>query len=427
MATEPIITPPISGGFIENLNIVAAHLRKTDDSIIGDLHGYIDIARAWAENPHGVEPEPIDYPGMFSALSNAIDSLTYAQASEASAVRSEAQVALAAEQVGLAEDQVALAAEQVALAKDEVALAEAQVALAALEVQKAIDQVVLATTQATNSATSATESETSATASETSNTNSELRMWESEAEQMTSAQYATELNDFVSKFTSDGDGTFTPALTSDYSSAYWAREAKLAATGLVFKGMWDIVDCSEPPVPTPETGKSADGWMWIVGSVSGDSSLCPNATVGDWLIWAGDDAATTPVEGGWEIMNWTFDWTAITNIPENVSNALSRSGGVMTGDIVVNGTGTDDLFVKVAGSISSASLLADGIHVLNSFHKFTMRVDETDGGVDFKIDDVTIMTLRSGTPPMSPHAPTDTNHLVRKDYVDTRLIDGGTW
>jgi len=236
------------------------------------------------------------------------------------------------------------------------------------------------------------------------------------------------LNEFVSEYTSVGDGTFTSTLTSDNSSAYWAREAKLSATGFTFMGMWDVVDCVLPTPPIAQPGESADGSMYIVRDVTGDNSGCPGLTTGDWLIWFGDDPATDGVtEGQWELMNWTFDWSAVINVPENVSNALSRSGGVMTGDIVINGTGSDDLFVKVAGPISSTSMLSDGINVLNSGYRFTMRVDETDGGVDFKIDDVTTMTLRNAAPPMSPHSPTDTNHLVRKDYVDTRLIDGGTY
>ena len=96
-------------------------------------------------------------------------------------------------------------------------------------------------------------------------------------------------------------------------------------------GTWDSVDCSMPPVPTQaqtdlnvNAANGANGLMYIVKSVTGDTSTCPDLTIGDWIIWSGDDPGTTPIEGQWSIINWTFDWSAITNVPSNVVNAITQ-------------------------------------------------------------------------------------------------------
>ncbi len=114
------------------------------------------------------------------------------------------------------------------------------------------------------------------------------------------------------------------------SSYHWEEQAKLLASGIVPQGIWDSVDCSLPPTPTPPAGLLADGYMYIVQSVTGDTTSCPDLSEGDWLVWFGDQPGDTTVEGQWEAINWTFDWSAITGVPENISNALSRAGGTMT-------------------------------------------------------------------------------------------------
>jgi len=54
----------------------------------------------------------------------------------------------------------------------------------------------------------------------------QLEAWGAEAERMTSDSYATEPEDvFVKTYTSDGDGTFTAADTTEYSSLHWAAKS----------------------------------------------------------------------------------------------------------------------------------------------------------------------------------------------------------
>jgi len=53
-----------------------------------------------------------------------------------------------------------------------------------------------------------------------------LKAWESEANSLTSASYATQVEDtFVDEYSSDGDGTFTATPTTDYSALHWAAKA----------------------------------------------------------------------------------------------------------------------------------------------------------------------------------------------------------
>lgn len=53
-----------------------------------------------------------------------------------------------------------------------------------------------------------------------------LQAWIAQAHQKTSDSYATEAEDvFVKTYTSDGDGTFTPTDTTEYSALHWAAKA----------------------------------------------------------------------------------------------------------------------------------------------------------------------------------------------------------
>ena len=306
--SEIIRTPKAKAGFIENLNLVADHIRYADESIFKDVEEWIELSRRWAmENP-GVEPDPDNYPGKYSSLSYSVDSENSSLSSSASAQNSETS---------------------------------------------ANNSSIYATNSensATESSQFADNSEASSISSASSANDSQLSAWDSEAEKMTSEQYATELNDPVTEYVSNDDGTFSEVITTNRSAAYWANEAKHYASGFKFLGTWDSVDCSLPPTPDqPPLGESADGSLYIVQSVSGDTSLCPDLTVGDWLIWTGDDENTDGVvEGNWEVINWTFDWSAITNVPNNVLNAitdielqagldtkLSLSGGTITGELNV--------------------------------------------------------------------------------------------
>ncbi len=65
-----------SGGFIENLNLVAEHIRQVDDSIYQDVNRLVYVAMQWATAPYGVEPEPALHPGEYSSEHYSTDSST---------------------------------------------------------------------------------------------------------------------------------------------------------------------------------------------------------------------------------------------------------------------------------------------------------------------------------------------------------------
>ena len=60
-----------------------------------------------------------------------------------------------------------------------------------------------------------------------------LKAWESEANSLTSASYATQVEDtFVDEYASNGDGTFTTTPTTEYSALHWAIKAADSAASV---------------------------------------------------------------------------------------------------------------------------------------------------------------------------------------------------
>ena len=292
---------------------------------------------------------------------------------------------------------------------------------------------------------------------------------EAEAEAMTADSFANEPeNNFVKEYYYDEatDSILFNELADTYSSLHWSNKAAQVAAGLTFQGTWDSVDCSMPPTPTPPSGESANGYLWIVSSVTGDNSSCPDLSIGDWIVWDGDDPGTPEVEGQWSVINWTFDWSAITNIPDNVVNAVTqaevdagdqavqdnlnahignksnphevtaaqidavnKSGDTMTGTLgfdtmkpfifysplsgasdivelqkVDNGDGTWDLNWRIGGSGSAFSKM-----MLSNYGDVRHSWDENGNYVAHG-------TVSSG------EAPTELEHLTRKDYVDGVIL-----
>jgi len=141
--------------------------------------------------------------------------------------------------------------------------------------------------------------------------------WNSEAWAMTAKSFADEPVDTHTRiYTSNKDGTFSFTETTHFSAFHWQEKAKLAGTGLVYQGVWDASTGIYPPNGT-NTGD------FYVVSVNGDIGGT-QYRVGDWVIWDNENPS-------WNLVGWNYDWSTITNVPENVSNALSRSGGDLTG------------------------------------------------------------------------------------------------
>ena len=107
----------------------------------------------------------------------------------------------------------------------------------------------------------------------TNATNAQLKAWISEAEQLTSASYATQAEDvFVDNYSSDGDGTFTATPTTDYSAYHWKQKALAIASGSI-DALSDV----------DTTGKAA-GDSLTFNSVSGkwevDTTLLKSTAIG---------------------------------------------------------------------------------------------------------------------------------------------------
>jgi len=212
------------------------------------------------------------------------------------------------------------------------------------------------------------------------------------------------------------------------SSFHWQEIAKLASGGLTYQGLWDVVDCSEPPTPTPSAGELANGYFYIVNSASGDSTGCPNVGVGDWLVWSGDLVGDGTVEGGWGLVNWSFAWNAISDVTvnglptANGQDLLPTTGGTMSGNIVMGDgitqaviqTKTSDnghaykMFMRADGSIAT---LLDYNELTNSF---AIQIRDLDGNTILS----TITIGSNGNVSTTATAPSEANNFTRKDYVD---------
>jgi len=211
--------------------------------------------------------------------------------------------------------------------------------------------VIAAELAAAASEASATASATSAGESAGSADDSYVTSRDSEAEALTSDSYAMQAPDepvityAYNPVTDEIDETITP----DRSSYHWSEQAKLAASGLTPLGLlafntdtcvYNILESGGSLGPVPPTppvllpgDTNANGYMYIVSRIDGSGSGgCDQVSLKDWYVWSGDDD-TAPVIGGWTTVHATTDWNAIVGTPENVWNALSRSGGTMTDQI----------------------------------------------------------------------------------------------
>ena len=297
----------------------------------------------------------------------------------------------------------------------------------------------------------------------------------------------TAVNEDVIRFTWDevNDVLIQEPMIGQRSSFHWQTIAQTVAAGLKYQGTWDSVDCSVPPIPAPPAGELANGYFYIVTSATGDTALCPNLSIGDWIVWSGDLSGDGTVEGQWAIVDWTFDWSAITGVPENVSNALSRSGGTMTAPALVSydasvpsaneyvarsyidaltalfmpinaalpftavprttaaqGTDANELakrefvdatFLKLAGGNMSGTIILDndiriygrtvGGTQANLIHiNSTDIIEVSEDTVNTVIRGLTANFINS-VPTTSMAQGTAVNELTRKDYVDGRVVE----
>jgi len=142
-----------------------------------------------------------------------------------------------------------------------------------------------------------------------------------EAESLTADSYADEPEDIPVKnyYYNEATDSIEYVNTSFFSAYHWSEKSKQNSL-VILRGTWDMSSCTFPPNDT------VHGAVYIIDSDGGAS--CPEYTVGDWLMW--DNSLLH-----WELINWNFDWNAITNIPDNVNNAFNRLGDTLYGDSIV--------------------------------------------------------------------------------------------
>ena len=91
----------------------------------------------------------------------------------------------------------------------------------------------------------------------------------------------------------------------------------------------------------------------------------------------------------------------------------------MVGALTVDDGTAGDAGVTVRHGTSTANIKFNYLELRDNLEHFRIESDFANQEIDFKINDVTSMSLSEGDAPKTPHLPLDVNHLTRKDYVDT--------
>ena len=142
--------------------------------------------------------------------------------------------------------------------------------------------------------------------------------WIAEAEALTSDSYATEPEDIeVKEYTSNGDGTFTATtIVNQFSSYHYMKKNEALQGGLHYVGDWDaslgVYPATRPPNGAGAPLELSDSFIVTVNGTI-DSTVWEE---GDWMIYDG-------VVGDWTQLRGTNDWSDLTNIPNNVTNAIT--------------------------------------------------------------------------------------------------------
>ncbi len=170
---------------------------------------------------------------------------------------------------------------------------------------------------------------------------SEREAWESEAHRRTSHSYAYEpLNVFVKLWSSIGDGTFTYIEAPVYSSYHYSQIS--LSGGLTVIGYFDASTAISLPIDSeiPNVRYIVN----VAGNVNG--TITPQLEAGDELRWDHDNTV-------WDIYRASLQYSRLLNVPENVNNAVSRSGDTMTGDLTTTN-------IITAGLVDGRDVSVDG-------------------------------------------------------------------
>jgi len=160
---------------------------------------------------------------------------------------------------------------------------------------------------------------------------------QSEAEQLTANSWANEPEDtFVKDYYYDeASDSILYNDTTFYSAHHWSEKAKLVASGLQFVGTWDASGGTYPP------DGDTTGQFYIV-DVSGDISG-ETYNVGDWIIWDNDSAT-------WSGVHWLFSW-AITQDVTVEGNAPAIGDDLARAGTSYTKAESDEIFTPIGGII----------------------------------------------------------------------------
>ena len=418
-----------SGGFIENINLVAEHIRQVDDSIYDDVNRLVFTAMEWATAPYGVEPEPILHPGEYSSEHYSIDSNNFSIASSTSAAESAASAALAL----ISEDN---SESNVWKAQAQVLTAVSYATLYISGIGGPAEYVVVYTSNGDGTFTETRqvgvysakwhemEAMVNAGISFDAAGTSEAGARNSDAWANTPGN--TDVPDW--EWDSVNDTLTETPIVGARSAFHWKEQAMLIASGLKLVGVWDLVDCIAPPTPTPEPGELANGFFYIIGTVSGDQSGCTEWSSGDWLVWYGDLAGDTAVEGSWGFVNKTSAWNSITGVTVNGSptatgqDLLPTTGGTMTDNLTVGDGNTGNAITVRTHHTSNGkyelrrpddSIVGLFQYVVSGNYLSLTKRDAT--GV---VDVTSLKLTDDGNVSVDGDTPTSDDNLTRKDYVD---------
>jgi hypothetical protein len=112
----------------------------------------------------------------------------------------------------------------------------------------------------------------------------------------------------------------------------------------------------------------------------------------------------------------------VNEIIDEINLKVNKDGDVMTGDLEIS-----DSTLKVTdSSIFFSEFFSNRIEFITNdlSYRFQMKVDDGNGGIDFKINNDTSFSVLRALAPSTKYQPTEVNSLTRKDYVDTQIISG---
>jgi hypothetical protein len=122
----------------------------------------------------------------------------------------------------------------------------------------------------------------------------------------------------------------------------------------------------------------------------------------------------------------------VGDIITDLNNKLDlKTGGTVKNSVIIDDDGNGSAILQVLSGTASATVKQDYFELKNNTNYFRIERDNTNQEIDFKINNITSLSLESGYAPKSPYQPQDVNHLTRKDYVDNALntklsLTGGT-